>query len=61
MKRRFSRALGAISDLLALQGAAQDTRQEIESELDLVDAAERLHREVSPRLMRDVIGEVEFE
>ncbi|HVM83441.1 MAG TPA: hypothetical protein VMW18_06105 [Candidatus Binatia bacterium] len=53
--------MGAISDLLALQGAAQDTRQEIESELDLVDAAERLHREVSPRLMRDVIGEVEFE
>jgi len=61
MKRRFSRALGAISDLLALQGAAQDARQDAESELDVIEAAERLHRAVTPRLMRDVIGEVEFE
>jgi hypothetical protein len=63
MTTRFTRALGAIAETLALHGANDNERTAANrnAPVDRIGAAESLRRELNPSLIRDVISEVEFE
>ena len=63
MTTRFTRALGAIAETLALHGANDNHKKAANrnARVDQIGAAESVRRELSPSLVRDVIGDVEFE